>query len=180
MNYTKRPLTVGDIVIYVDLAIVPIAYIVMAVGSFMFMEWPSKKPTAITLEETLHILKDDIKSKYDSGYSVREAPIQEDAYSNEEHISRDGIKAYEDYDAYTILDFEREINLLVDWINYPEKVTSYVASGTYGAGDLSLTVMGELDSSGLTEFSFTYEDYQLRHWSSSVNGELIRYDFSFA
>ena len=156
MNYTKRPLTVGDIVIYVDLAIVPIAYIVMAVGSFMCMEWPSKKPTAITLGESLHILKDDIKSKYDSGYSVREAPIQ------------------------AILDFEREINLLVDWINYPEKVTSYVASGIYGAGDLSLTVMGELDSSGLTEFSFTYEDYQLRHWNSSVNGELIRYDFSFA
>ncbi len=74
MNYTKRPLTVGDIVIYVDLAIVPIAYIVMAVGSFMCMEWPSQKPTAITLEETLHILRDDIKSKYDSGYSVREAP----------------------------------------------------------------------------------------------------------
>ena len=180
MNYTKRPLTVGDIVIYVDLAIVPIAYIVMAVGSFMCMEWPSQKPTAITLEETLHILRDDIKSKYDSGYSVREAPIQEDAYSNGEHISRDGIKAYEDYDAYTILDFEREINLLVDWINYPEKVTSYVALGTYGAGDLSLTVMGELDSSSLTEFSFTYEDYQLCHWSSFVNGELIRYDFSFA
>ena len=176
----RKHLSGWGIFLYAYLSIIPIVNIVEAVGYFLFMDLPNKPQPSITLEESLHILKDDIKPKYDSGYSIRESTIQEDAYSNGEHIIRGGELAYQDYDAYTILDFEREINLLIDWIKHPNKVTSYIASGTYGAGDLSLSVKGTLDSSSLTEFSFAYEHYRLRHWSSIVNDELIRYDFQFA